>query len=206
MNQTVKKIWNIVSSVLVGLVVLIAVFLMGSRLLGYRVFSVLSGSMEPKYSTGDLLYVDEVDPSEIKVGDAITFILNEDLLVATHEVVEIDAEKQHFVTKGIANEDVDKDPVHFNNLIGKPVFSLPKLGYVSNWIQNPPGMYITIAAGVALVVLVFLPDMLRGRKKKEAEQADTDKDKELEQLRAELAAAKQKLEQAQPAEQETAAE
>lgn len=206
MNQTVKKIWNVVSTVLVALVVLIAVFLMGSRLLGYRVFSVLSGSMEPKYSTGDLIYVDEVDPSQIKVGDAITFILNEDLLVATHEVIGIDAEKQHFFTKGIANEDADKDPVHFNNLIGKPVFSLPKLGYVSNWIQNPPGTYVTIAAGVALVALVFLPDLLRGKKKKEAPQGDADKDKELEQLRAELAAAKQQLEQAQPAEQETAAE
>lgn len=145
---------------------LCAVFLMGSRLLGYQVFTVLSGSMEPEYSVGDLLYVREVDVNSIKVGDPITFILNEDLVVATHRVVEIDTENQHFYTKGDANEIADSEPVHFNNVIGVPKFSIPMLGYVSNFIQNPPGMYITIATGAVLIILVFLPDML-GKKKEE---------------------------------------
>ena len=56
-----KKIWNIVSSILVGIVVLFAVFLMGSRLVGYQVFNVISGSMEPEYSVGDLIYVKKVN-------------------------------------------------------------------------------------------------------------------------------------------------
>jgi len=165
MVDVLKKIWNIVSSVLVALVVICAIFLMGSRLLGYRVFNVISGSMEPKYSVGDLIYVKAVDPSTIAVGDDITFILNEDLVVATHRVVRIDAENQRFYTKGLANEIEDNDPVHFNNVIGVPQFSIPKLGYVSDYIQNPPGMYITIGAGVVLILLVFLPDMIVKKKK-----------------------------------------
>ena len=199
MKQILKKTWNVVSTALVALVVLCAIFLMGSRILGYRVFNIISGSMEPKYSVGDLIYVKAVDVNTIQVGDDITFILNEDLVVATHRVVRIDAEKQHFYTKGLANEIEDNDPVHFKNVIGVPQFSIPKLGYVSNFIQHPPGMYITIGIGVLLILIVFLPDML---KKKEPEKsaeviaAQTDIDKaneenqrlkeELERLRAEM--------------------
>lgn len=164
--KLLKKIWNVISTALVVLIVLCAVFLVGSRLLGYQVFNVISGSMEPEYSVGDLIYVKEVDPYEIKVGDPITFVLNEDLVVATHRVVEIDAENQHFYTKGDANETADASPVHFNNVIGVPQFGIPLLGYVSDFIQNPPGMYITIAVGVVLIIVVFLPDMI-GKKKKD---------------------------------------
>ena len=169
MKEILKKTWNVVSTALVALVVLCAIFLMGSRLLGYRVFNVISGSMEPKYSVGDLIYVKSVDVNSIQVGDDITFILNEDLVVATHRVVEIDTEKRHFYTKGDANETPDASPVHFNNVIGVPQFSIPKLGYVSDFIQHPPGMYISIAIGAALVLLAFLPDILK-KKKPEAKE------------------------------------
>lgn len=165
MKQTLKKIWNVTSTVLVVLIVLCAIFLMGSRLLGYQCYTILTGSMEPEYCVGDLIYVKEVDVNSIKVGDDITFILNEELVVATHRVIGIDAENQHFYTKGLANETEDNDPVHFNNVIGVPQFCIPKLGYVSDYIQNPPGMYITIAAGVVLILIVFLPDMIAGKKK-----------------------------------------
>lgn len=139
--------------------------------MGYQCFTVISGSMEPKYSVGDLIYVKKVDVNTIKVGDDVTFILNEDLVVATHRVVRIDAENQRLYTKGLANEIEDSDPVHFNNVIGVPQFSIPKLGYVSNFVQNPPGMYITIGVGIILILAVFLPDMI-GKKKKEDEDAE----------------------------------
>ena len=164
MNKTVKKAWSIVSIIIVVIVVLCAVFLMGSRIMGYRVFNVLSGSMAPQYNVGDLIYVKETDPKNVQVGDPITFVLNEDLVVATHRVVRIDAENSHFYTKGDANETVDSTPVHFKNLIGVPQFAIPKLGYVLDFIQNPPGMYITIGAGIILVVLVFLPDIINKKK------------------------------------------
>ena len=173
---------------------------MGSRILGYRVFNIISGSMEPKYSVGDLIYVKAVDVNTIQVGDDITFILNEDLVVATHRVVRIDAEKQHFYTKGLANEIEDNDPVHFKNVIGVPQFSIPKLGYVSDFVQHPPGMYTAIAAGAVLILLVFLPDIIRKKTPEPtaeaaAVQADIDKaneenqrlKEEIERLRAENA-------------------
>ena len=65
-----------------------------------------------------------MDPYDVEVGQPITFVMNEDLVVATHRVVEIDKENQRFYTKGDANENVDGAPVHFNNLIGVPVYSI----------------------------------------------------------------------------------
>ena len=167
MPKKVKKIWDTVTTVLVVLVVVFAVFLMGSRLVGLQVFHVVSPSMEPTYSEGDLLYVKTVDPDSVKVGDPITFVLNEDLVVATHRVVAIDSENRQFTTNGDANETEDAAPVHFNNLIGVPVFSIPLLGYVSAYIQSPPGMYVAIGLGVVLLAAVFLPDLLTKKAKKE---------------------------------------
>jgi len=167
MPKNAMKIWDSISTVLVALVAVFAVFLLGSRLVGLRVFNVLSGSMEPTYSVGDLLYVKEVDPDSVQVGDPITFVLNEDLVVATHRVVKVDGENRQFYTKGDANETEDASPVHFNNLVGVPIFAIPLLGYVSAFIQNPPGMYIAIGLGVLLLAVVFLPDMLKKKIKEE---------------------------------------
>ena len=75
---------------------------------------------------------------------------------AQGDQVEIDLEKQHIYTKGDANDTTDAAPVRFENVIGTPVFSIPWLGYVSSYIQSPPGSYIAVAGGAILLILVFL--------------------------------------------------
>ncbi len=195
------KVMSIITTVLVIISVLVAVVLMGLRIAGFHTYTVLSGSMEPKFSVGDLIYVKEVDPSEIKVGDSITFVLNENLVVATHQVIRIDAENEHFYTKGLANDTPDAAPVHYNNVIGRAEFSIPYVGYVSDWIQHPPGLYITLLAVALLIVIIFLPDIFGGAAKKAAAEAsvETEEEKknreELERMRAELADVKAKLAQ-----------
>ena len=164
--EKLKKIWDSVTTVLVVLVVIFALLLMGSRLAGLQVFTVVSGSMEPTYSVGDLIYVKTVDPDSVKVGDPITFVLNEELVVATHRVVAVDGQNRQFTTKGDANENPDAAKVHYNNLIGVPVFAIPLLGYVSAYIQSPPGMYVAIGLGVLLLAVVFLPDLLSKKEPK----------------------------------------
>ena len=81
-------------------------------------------------------------------------------------MIGIDQEKQLFYTKGDVNE-IEDSPTHFKNLIGKPVFMIPYLGYVAHFIQHPPGMYIAIAAGAILLILVFLPDLFQKDEKKD---------------------------------------
>ena len=88
MKFSLKKLWNVISSILVAAVVLLALLLVGARLFGLQVFTVLSGSMEPTYHTGSLIYVKKVDPHTLKSGDVITFMLDEDT-IATHRITEV---------------------------------------------------------------------------------------------------------------------
>ena len=85
-----RKIWSLISTLVVIVIVFLAIALVGVRLVGLTPYTVLSGSMEPTYHVGSLIYVKDVDPSEIRVGDPITFVVNEDLLVATHRVVNVE--------------------------------------------------------------------------------------------------------------------
>ena len=163
--KKLKKIWNIFTTVLTVVAILLAVALVGVRLFGFQVFSVLSGSMEPEYHVGSLIYVKEVDYHELKSGDVITFMLSEDL-VATHRIVDVypdqdDPTVLRYQTKGDANEAADGTLVHYKNVIGTPVFTIPYLGYVADFIQNPPGSYAAIAVGAVLLALMFLPDLFR---------------------------------------------
>ncbi|MBR7184947.1 MAG: signal peptidase I [Clostridia bacterium] len=163
MNQNIKKLWNILTTVIVAVSVLLAVLLVGVRLFGIQVFTVLSGSMEPKYPTGSLIYVRSVDTAKLEVGDVITFMLDAET-VATHRIVEIvpaadDPTTIRFRTKGDANEAEDGSLIHYKNVIGSPVFMIPKLGYLASYIQHPPGTYVAISVGAILLILVFLPDL-----------------------------------------------
>lgn len=175
MSAKFKKIWNGFTTVLVALIVILALLLVGARLVGMQVFTVLSGSMEPTYHVGSLIYVKKVDYRELESGDVITFMLDESTL-ATHRIVEVVPDEEdptvlRYRTKGDANDAEDGSLVHYRNVVGTPVFTIPYLGYVANFIQNPPGTYIAISGGAIVLLLVFLPDLFSDddKKKKNAE-------------------------------------
>lgn len=165
MNKNTKKIWNIISWTLILIVLALAILIVGVRIAGLKPYSVLSGSMEPKYHVGSLVYVKNAKAENIKTGDPITFHLEGSNAVATHRVVEINKEKRQFVTKGDANNSTDANPVQFKNLIGKATFSIPLIGYLTNWISDYPGKIISICVGIVLVIFIILPDMLDKAKK-----------------------------------------
>ena len=159
-----KKVWSVISWILIAAIVVLAILLGGVRLFGLRPLTVLSGSMEPTYHTGSLIYVKSVDPYTLKEGDVVTFMLDEDT-IATHRIIEVVPDEEdptviRFKTKGDANDSSDGGLVHYKNVIGTPVFSIPKLGYFVDFIQNPPGKYIAISAGAILLLLIFLPDII----------------------------------------------
>ena len=200
-----KKLWGGLSTALVILVVILALLLAGARLLRLQVYTVLSGSMEPNYHVGSIIYVKDVPPATLQVGDAISFMISENT-VATHRIIEVipdenDPDVIRFRTKGDNNEIADTNPVHCNNVLGKVVGTIPLLGYVSDYIQNPPGTYITLAAAMVIVFAVFLPDIIGNARtlKTEGTQEQTTAQAQIdnEKLKAELEALKQKIMQNQ---------
>ena len=188
-----RKLWSFISNFLVIAFVLLAVALVCVRLFGLTPYTVLSGSMEPTYHVGSLIYVKDIAADEIKPGTVITFVMNEDLVLATHRVVDativtqqeqplVDEEGQpvldengdpltqladldepiyYYQTKGDANDYIDGAPVRYENVVGSPVFSIPYLGYLSSWLQTRQGMIIGISVALVLVILTFMPDILR---------------------------------------------
>lgn len=157
-----KKIWNIVTSILVAVIVFMALFSVGARMIGLQAFTVLSGSMEPAYPVGSLIYVKQVDHRKLQEGDVITFMLDENT-VATHRIVEVLTDggdgMVRYRTKGDANSAADGVAVHYKNVLGSPIWCIPCVGYLIHYIQSPPGMYIAIALGAVLLLLVVLPDL-----------------------------------------------
>ena len=183
MANTVKKIlniidviitfWTVISRILTGLVILVAILLIGVRLFGFMPYTVLSGSMEPTYPTGSMIYVVEVDPNSLEVDDPVTFYLDKNrTVVATHRIIEVmDDEffpgQKVYRTQGDNNDDPDSEPLPSNRVIGKPVFCIPLLGYFANFVQTSPGRYIALIACGVILLVTFIPDLLFKKKEEE---------------------------------------
>ena len=159
-----KKTVNIITTALLVLVLLVAFALVGVRLFGIAPYTVLSGSMEPTYHVGSLIYVKEVDVADLKVGDPLTYVI-EGGTVVTHRIIEIlpdygEDGSPGFKTKGDNNRIEDGTPVHSRNVLGKPIFNIPLMGYAAYFIQNPPGSFLAIGFCIVIVLLTFVPDLV----------------------------------------------
>jgi signal peptidase len=101
--------------------------------------AVVSNSMYPTFERGDLIFVKGVDsPDEIKRGDIIVFQLDGDPETKVHRVVEIENNdgQLRFRTKGDHNPNIDPWNVSFEEVKGRVLFWIPKLGYLSLWIRG----------------------------------------------------------------------
>ncbi len=162
-----RRYWGIFTTILVALILFFAIFLVVFRLLGYEIYTVMSGSMEPEYHVGSLIYVKPVDVNTLKAGDVITFVADENNTVVTHRIASVEDGESglHFRTKGDANEVEDGKLVHFKNVLGVPSFSIPLLGYLAYHIQRPPGLYIALVVGTLLLAAIISPIFNRGKEK-----------------------------------------
>lgn len=173
MINKIKKAFDIFVAVLFVLIMGLTLLIVGSKICGMHLFTVLTGSMEPAYHTGSLILVQPTATSELQKDDVITYMVSE-TKVLTHRIVEIvpdqeDPNTLRFCTKGDANNAIDPVLVHQKNIIGKPVLSVPLLGYVVNALQNPPGTYIAVGIACLLMVIVYVPDLFAKKKTEEKE-------------------------------------
>lgn len=133
---------------------------------GYRYYTVLTPSMEKALSVGDMVIVKLGNADEIEIGDIITFNPSSDSdAYLTHRVTkklqDYEGSKVTcFVTKGDANETEDSFLIDSSRIVGKVVFSIPKLGYIVRFIQLK--WYFVIPLVVMLFVLFELLRMYFG--------------------------------------------
>lgn len=131
--------------------------------LGFGASVVLSGSMEPSLSVGDLLIV--VPTDELSVGDVVVYTSSGAAIV--HRIIEIDTESGTAVTRGDANNASD-DPIPLTAIKGKVVYAIPLLGYAVEAIKTPVATVVLIALAIWLMEASFRQDRARGDGEREA--------------------------------------
>lgn len=122
----------------------------------YRMFTVISGSMEPKYKIGDVLIAKELKPEKIKVGDTISYLGRVGSFrdkVVTHQVTKIEKidSKYVFHTKGLTN--IVEDPiVHENQLYGKVIYKSKIISLVYKIVSTNVGFYLFIIIPIVYII------------------------------------------------------
>ena len=141
-------------------------------LVGYRPVVVLSGSMEPTYPVGSVIYYKTAEYADISVGDAITFGIGEGSL-ATHRVIEKDDTNQEFRTKGDNNPTEDPNPVIYANVAGKTAkIAIPYAGIISTHLKEIP--VIIMIGAVLIICSILTPEKRKPKALNENENKDFD--------------------------------
>ena len=124
-----KKIIHVLSIITYALIIVYAIVCI-PMIFGYHPVVVLSGSMEPTYKIGSIIYYKSVSLEDLKEEDVITYVVKSGEFVS-HRIVSIDGEL--IETKGDANAVSDANKVHYENVKGKVAeTSLP---YIGNYIK-----------------------------------------------------------------------
>ena len=190
MTKIITKICNIVGTIILIAIVLVAGTVLGLQLFGYAPMAAETPSMEPNYHVGDLIFCDtNVKPEDVALEDVITYRYiqrngKEDII--THRVVEIDAEAREFTTKGDNNRRPDQTPVPFENMIGRAWYRVPisGAGFFLRDLRTVKGLaWGAILLGV-LVALFAIPTLFA-----KANEAPPPEEMTVEQAKAILEAA-----------------
>lgn len=136
----------------------------------YKLFTVMSGSMEPKIKLGSLIFV---KPSaSYKVGDVIT--IKSGATTVTHRIAEISQTDQgtEYVTKGDANNDVDPEKTAASQMVGKEFFSLSYVGYPIGYARTRVGFILLVIVPSTVIVYEELYKIKDEMRKKWASRRD----------------------------------
>lgn len=168
-----KKAWNIISTVFVWIVVLLAVFMMiftiisvntfnrnDRNIFGYRCYIVLSDSMSATdFDAGDLVLVKEVDPTTLQEGDIIAYQSQDPEnygATVTHKIrtkTTDDSGNPGFITYGTTTGVDDETVVTYPFILGKYQVSLPNVGTFFQFLKTPQGYIVCILIPFLMLII-----------------------------------------------------
>lgn len=150
----VAAVCSILGTVLLIALILVCIPLTLPKALGYEMYTVISGSMEPAIPVGSLVYVHYEEAGDIKKDDIIAFYSdNADGSIITHRVVSNSKAMGQFITKGDANKKKDVNPISYDNYIGKVTLTIPVVGGLAQTATGRAGK-IAAASLIGLAVLL----------------------------------------------------
>lgn len=121
-------------------------------------YVIVSRSMTPTINVNDAIVIKRENNDKYKIGDIISFFSTEydrDGMVVTHRVVDKKSEGNfsEYITKGDNNPVADGNVVNTNNVYGKVMFIIPKLGYIQNFLSKPKNLAICLFIPVIMVII-----------------------------------------------------
>jgi signal peptidase I len=176
----VPALCNVIGTLMLLVVIAAAAPLTIPNFLGYDVYNVVSGSMEPTVPIGSIIYVKEIDPSEIESGDIIAFRGGDSIIM--HRVVTNKVVEGTFVTKGDANEGEDMNDVPYDHLVGIVVRHIPILGQLLTLFGSTFGRICMVCFAACGALLNIL-----GSRFRDALEYEREIEREREKLLAEAA-------------------
>ena len=116
---------------------------------GFKTYEIVSRSMENTINKNDIIVVKKVDKNEINENDIISFDNGNEII--THRIVDIENINGQtlYTTKGDNNRFADDEKISFEQIEGKYIFKLSKLGYLMNFLKN---RYFLI---ILFIILIF---------------------------------------------------
>lgn len=152
-NSTVQIFSTIVFYIVISFVVVLLILgwiLSNKSPFPYQTYVIQSGSMEPSIMTGDIIAVKQ--ESEYKQNDVVTFSDSSERVI-THRIIEIQQdEDSQYITQGDANQSPDPHPIQRDQIIGKVILVIPKLGFAVAFAQSKTGIAILIGVPVILII------------------------------------------------------
>ena len=152
------------------------------KVLGRRPIVVLSGSMsgddDGHLEIGDLIFVKDIEFSELKEGDVVTF--KDGKSYTTHRIIGRD--DRGIITKGDANNSEDQRRLVEESLVGIVTGRIPKIGNVALFMQKPLGMLLVV--GLPLTAFIIYDILRRQKQAKKDDDKTAELEAELERLRA----------------------
>lgn len=135
-------------------------------IMGFRPVVVLTGSMQPTFPVGSIVYYHKCAFEDLREGDPITFKA-EDALV-THRITTVNGISRTVVTKGDNNPTEDPAPVEEDQIVGKTTkFAIPFAGYFVTYGKKPVAIALMAAILLINYVLENLCSGQKGEKKDE---------------------------------------
>ena len=153
-GRLIPALCNVLGFILILGIIAICLPLSLKNFMDYRLYDVVSPSMEPEIPVGSLIVVKELEPEELKEGDIIAFMVEGS--VVTHRVTENHVVEGEFVTKGDANDIEDFSAVPYEMVIGRVEYHFKMLGQLMELLTTIPGkmlMFVIAACGVMLNIL-----------------------------------------------------
>lgn len=156
MKKISKIILNLICAVIILIIILgmsyvIQITIMNKKyanVLGYSLFEVLTGSMEPTIKIGDDVLIEIT--KDIKIGDIVVFDNKENNNFIIHRVVKIN--ETEVITKGDNNNAIDS-AIPKEDIIGKTLIIFPKLGKIQEFFRKP---YIFIPLVDVIIIATLI--------------------------------------------------